>query len=168
MPNDIAREVEKLADELGIDRKRSIGEVAKELKVEAHVIRFWEEKFPQIKPEIGAGKRRYYYNKQFKVLKKIKQFLYEEGYTIAGLQKLLKKRKLNNYKDEDLDTILEVEFSEQEKAQLLAEKNQENFALEDFIISKTNQKIDDNLKMQLFANLKNAKQKLEKLKSLFV
>ena len=72
MPHNIAREVEKLADDLGMDRKRSIGEVAKELKIETHVIRFWEEKFPQIKPDIGAGKRRYYYNKQLKVLKRIK------------------------------------------------------------------------------------------------
>jgi DNA-binding transcriptional MerR regulator len=90
MLHNIAREVQKLADDLGVDRKRSIGEVAKELKVETHVIRFWEENFPQIKPEIGAGKRRYYYNKQLKILKRIKKFLYEEGYTVAGLQKLLK------------------------------------------------------------------------------
>lgn len=106
MSHDIAREVEKLADDLGVDRKRSIGEVAKELKVEPHVIRFWEEHFPQIKPEIGAGKRRYYYNKQLKILKKIKKFLYEDGYTVAGLQKLLKKRKHDDHKEEDLDMIL--------------------------------------------------------------
>ena len=91
MPHDIAREIEKLADDLGIDRKRSIGDVAKELKVETHIIRFWEEKFPQIKPEIGTGQRRYYYNKQLKILKRIKKFLYEDGYTIGGLQKLLKQ-----------------------------------------------------------------------------
>jgi DNA-binding transcriptional MerR regulator len=109
MLQNIAREVQKLADDLGVDRKRSIGEVAKELKVETHVIRFWEENFPQIKPEIGAGKRRYYYNKQLKILKRIKNFLYEEGYTVAGLQKLLKKRKHNDHKEEDLDIILSDE-----------------------------------------------------------
>lgn len=109
MLNNIAREVQKLADDLGVDRKRSIGEVAKELKVETHVIRFWEENFPQIKPEIGAGKRRYYYNKQLKILKRIKKFLYEEGYTVAGLQKLLKKRKHDDHKEEDLDIILSEE-----------------------------------------------------------
>ena len=109
MPHNIAREVQKLADDLGVDRKRSIGEVAKELKVETHVIRFWEENFPQIKPEIGAGKRRYYYNKQLKILKRIKKFLYEEGYTVAGLQKLLKKRKYDDHKEEDLDIILSDE-----------------------------------------------------------
>ena len=109
MLHNIAREVQKLADDLGVDRKRSIGEVAKELKVETHVIRFWEENFPQIKPEIGNGKRRYYYNKQLKILKRIKKFLYEEGYTVAGLQKLLKKRKRDDHKEEDLDIILSDE-----------------------------------------------------------
>ena len=106
MTNNIAREVEKLADDFGIDKKRSIGDVAHELGVEPHVIRFWEEQFPQIKPEIGKGGRRYYYNKQLKVLKRIKKFLHEEGYTIAGLQKLLKRRKHNSYKEEDLDIIM--------------------------------------------------------------
>jgi DNA-binding transcriptional MerR regulator len=120
MSNDIAREVEKLSEELGVDRKRPIGEVAKELKVEAHVIRFWEEHFPQIKPEIGLGKRRYYYNKQLRVLKKIKKFLYEDGYTIAGLQKLLSKRKHDAHAEEDLDVILEQSIKEEK---LAAEKN---------------------------------------------
>ena len=106
MTNNIAREVEKLADDFGIDKKRSIGDVAHELGVEPHVIRFWEEQFPQIKPEIGKGGRRYYYNKQLKVLKRIKKFLHEEGYTIAGLQKLLKRRKHDSYKEEDLDIIM--------------------------------------------------------------
>lgn len=105
MSDNIALEVEKLADSLAVDRKRSIGEIAKELKVETHVIRFWEENFPQIKPEIGVGKRRYYYNKQLRILKRIKKFLHEDGYTIAGLQKLLKKRKKDAYKEEDLSVI---------------------------------------------------------------
>lgn len=155
MPNNIAREVEKLADDLGVDRKRSIGEVAKELKIEPHIIRFWEEKFPQIQPEIGAGKRRYYYNKQFKILKRIKKFLYEEGYTIAGLQKLLKKRKHDDHKGEDLDIILNMNFSDEEKSLLSSQEikleeisedeyspeitekspinSEQNFALDDFI-----------------------------------
>jgi DNA-binding transcriptional MerR regulator len=106
MVNYIAREVEKLADDLGIDRKRSIGEVARELKVATHVIRFWEENFAQIKPEIGPGKRRYYYNRQVKVLKRIKKFLHEDGYTVAGLQKLLRKRRDENSQISDLDIIL--------------------------------------------------------------
>jgi len=105
MTNSIEKEIEKLADDFGIDKKRSIGDVAEELGVETHVIRFWEENFSQINPVIGKKGRRYYYNKQLKVLKRIKKFLYEEGYTIAGLQKLLKKRKSDAYKEEDLDII---------------------------------------------------------------
>lgn len=157
MNNDITRELEKLADELGEDRKRSIGDVAKELKVETHVIRFWEEKFPQIRPEIGAGKRRYYYNKQLRVLKRIKQFLYEEGYTIAGLQKLLKKRKHNEYKDEDLDFILSAE---------IARNSQDQFDLDDFIVDKPTAKISDESKNNLSERIESAKENLNKLKSL--
>ncbi len=160
MPNDIARELEKLADDLGVDRKRSIGEVARELKVETHVIRFWEEKFPQIKPEIGLGKRRYYYNKQLKVLKRIKQFLYEEGYTIAGLQKLLKKRKQNEYKDEDLDFILDGDF-----AKNVHEKNPDDndFMIEDFIVENG---LDEESLIEAQEALRNAQKKLQQLKSL--
>ncbi len=160
MPNDIARELEKLADDLGVDRKRSIGEVARELKVETHVIRFWEEKFPQIKPEIGLGKRRYYYNKQLKVLKRIKQFLYEEGYTIAGLQKLLKKRKQNEYKDEDLDFILDGDF-----AKNVHEKNPDDndFMIEDFIVENG---LDEESLIEAQEALRNAQKKLRQLKSL--
>ncbi len=160
MPNDIARELEKLADDLGVDRKRSIGEVARELKVETHVIRFWEEKFPQIKPEIGPGKRRYYYNKQLKVLKRIKQFLYEEGYTIAGLQKLLKKRKQNEYKDEDLDFILDGDF-----ANNIHEKNPDDkdFMIEDFICENG---LDEESLIEVQDVLRSAQKKLQQLKSL--
>jgi len=160
MTHDIARELEKLADDLGEDRKRSIGDVAKELKVETHVIRFWEEKFPQIKPEIGAGKRRYYYNKQLKVLKRIKQFLYEEGYTIMGLQKLLKKRKHNDYRDEDLDLILSTELLENKNHQ------PEDFDLDDFIVSAPTAKINDEATSHLKIRLQSAKANLTKLKSL--
>ena len=159
MPNNIAREVEKLADDLGIDRKRSIGEVAKELKIEPHIVRFWEEKFPQIKPEIGAGKRRYYYNKQFKVLKRIKQFLYEEGYTIAGLQKLLKKRKQDNHKEEDLNIILDMNFSDEEKSLLssqeISNEHSEKITLDDFIETRERENeivINPKAKMIRFAN----------------
>jgi len=106
MVKDIAKEVERIAEELGVDRKRSIGEVAHELKVKSHVIRFWEDNFSQIKPEIGAGGRRYYYNKQLKILRRIKKFLYEEGYTIAGLKKLLSGKKHED-KEEDLQILMQ-------------------------------------------------------------
>ena len=89
-----------------IDRKRSIGLAAKELDVQTHVIRFWESKFPQIAPEIGKGNRRYYFDKDIEKLSKIKFFLYEEGYTINGLQKLLKTRKKSNQKEQDISLLV--------------------------------------------------------------
>jgi len=77
-----------------LDKKLSIGQVAKELSIPSHVVRFWETKFPaHIKPTIGKGGRRYFYSKDLVILKKVKKFLYDEGYTIAGLQKLLKNKK---------------------------------------------------------------------------
>lgn len=159
MPHDIAREIEKLADDLGVDRKRSIGDVAKELKVETHIIRFWEEKFPQIKPEIGTGQRRYYYNKQLKILKRIKKFLYEDGYTIGGLQKLLKQRKTDSYKEEDLDIIVSTAASSH---------NLDDFIDPDLEIKtdlKEN-KIDRKTKIEVEKLLMRAKQNLEQLKTL--
>lgn len=185
MPHDITREVEKIAEDLGIDRKRSIGEVAKELKVETHVIRFWEENFPQIKPEIGAGKRRYYYNKQLKILKRIKKFLYEEGYTIAGLQKLLSRKKHDESElEEDLE-IIAKETPAEEK--ITPKKVAREIELEDFINpeieietgAKISPKarlsdfsnikmsaIDPRLKQEISQSLKNAKVNLSKLKNL--
>lgn len=161
---DIAKEVEKIAEDLGIDRKRSIGEVAKELEVKTHVIRFWEENFSQIKPEIGAGGRRYYYNEQIKVLKRIKKFLYEEGYTIAGLQKLLKKRKTDEYKEEDLDVINQAKKTHHEEIEEKTEptkKEVKKIEMEDFISEKTNTTIgkhlDPSSRMLDFADIKISK-----------
>ena len=68
---------------------RSIGEVAEELDLPAHVLRFWESKFPQLKPMKRAGGRRYYRPEDMALLRCIRQCLYQEGYTIRGVQKLL-------------------------------------------------------------------------------
>ncbi len=110
-----------------IDKRRSIGEVAKELGLETHVIRFWESKFPQIKPEIGKGSRRYYFDKDIATLNKIKSLLHEEGYSIAGLQKLLKKRKKSDLKEQNVEFLLAAEGSEK-----LETEN--DFSLDDFIV----------------------------------
>jgi len=89
-----------------IDKRKSIGDVAKELGLETHIIRFWESKFPQIKPQIGKGGRRYYFDKEIALLSKIKSLLYDEGYSIAGLQKLLKKRKDSSLKEQNIESLL--------------------------------------------------------------
>ncbi len=68
---------------------RSTGEVAEELDLPAHVLRFWETKFPEVKPLKRGGGRRYYRPEDVDLLRRIRQHLYQEGYTIRGVQKLL-------------------------------------------------------------------------------
>lgn len=69
---------------------RTISEVAEELDVQQHVLRFWETKFTQVKPLKRGGGRRYYRPEDVAVLQHIHHLLYTEGYTIKGAQKLLK------------------------------------------------------------------------------
>ena len=69
---------------------RTISEVSNEIDVPAHVLRFWETKFLQIKPLKRGGGRRYYRPEDVALLKTIRQFLYSDGYTIKGVQRLLK------------------------------------------------------------------------------
>lgn len=74
---------------------RTISEVADELRVEQHVLRFWETKFSQIKPLKRGGGRRYYRPEDVELLKNIHHLLYQEGYTIKGVQKLLSSTRGN-------------------------------------------------------------------------
>jgi DNA-binding transcriptional MerR regulator len=67
------------------------GEVSQELDLPAHVLRFWESKFPEIKPLKRGGGRRYYRPEDVELLRRIRKFLYQEGYTIRGVQKLLRE-----------------------------------------------------------------------------
>ena len=71
---------------------RTISEVADDLDVQQHVLRFWETKFSQIRPLKRGGGRRYYRPEDLALLKKIHHLLYTEGYTIKGVQKLLKEK----------------------------------------------------------------------------
>jgi DNA-binding transcriptional MerR regulator len=74
---------------------RTIGEVADDLDLPAHVLRFWESKFPQLKPLKRGGGRRYYRPEDIALLSRIRQCLYQEGYTIRGVQKLLAEGTLS-------------------------------------------------------------------------
>lgn len=74
---------------------RTISEVADELRVEQHVLRFWETKFSHIKPLKRGGGRRYYRPEDVELLKNIHHLLYSEGYTIKGVQKLLSSSRGN-------------------------------------------------------------------------
>jgi len=69
---------------------RTISEVATELDLPQHVLRFWETKFLVIKPMKRGGGRRYYRPEDVGVLRRIRSLLYDEGYTIKGVQKLLR------------------------------------------------------------------------------
>ena len=75
---------------------RTISEVADELEVPQHVLRFWESKFPQVKPLKRAGGRRYYRPDDVVLLRRIRQCLYDQGYTIKGVQKLLREGALKS------------------------------------------------------------------------
>lgn len=70
---------------------RTTTEVARELDLPAHVLRFWEAKFPQVAPLRRAGGRRYYRPEDIALLRRIRQCLHQEGYTIRGVQKLLRE-----------------------------------------------------------------------------
>jgi DNA-binding transcriptional MerR regulator len=72
---------------------RTISEVADELDVAQHVLRFWESKFPQVRPLKRGGGRRYYRPEDIDLLRDIRSLLYDEGYTIKGAQKLLRQRR---------------------------------------------------------------------------
>lgn len=69
---------------------RSISEVADELAVPKHVLRFWEMRFPQVKPMKRGGGRRYYRPADVELLKGIRHLLHAEGYTIKGVQKIFR------------------------------------------------------------------------------
>ena len=70
---------------------RTISEVATELDVPQHVLRFWESKFSQVRPLKRGGGRRYYRPEDVDLLRRIRSLLYDDGYTIKGVQRLLKE-----------------------------------------------------------------------------
>ncbi len=71
---------------------RTIAEVAEDLGVATHVLRFWETKFPQIKPMKRNGGRRYYRPDDVEIVRTIRDYLYDKRYTIEGVQKLFKEK----------------------------------------------------------------------------
>lgn len=88
-PDTVTRRVEKSPSAF-----RTISEVAEELDVPQHVLRFWESKFPQVRPLKRGGGRRYYRPEDVDLLARIRQLLYEDGYTIKGVQRLMREGAL--------------------------------------------------------------------------
>ena len=105
---------------------RTIAEVADELGVATHVLRFWETKFPQIKPMKRAGGRRYYRPDDVELVRKIRDLLYDKRYTIEGVQKVIKEKGLKAFMGEEImkdffeDDTPEVELSTQAREILLS------------------------------------------------
>ena len=77
------------------DAFRTIGELSAELGVAQHILRYWETKFPQLKPLQRAGNRRYYRPADVALARRIHRLLNEEGYTVRGVQKLLRSRDVD-------------------------------------------------------------------------
>lgn len=89
---------------------RSIAEVTEELKIQPHVLRFWETKFSQIKPMKTKSARRYYRPDDVELLALIKDLLYNRRYTIEGVQKLFKNRSQKDI----LGSEIQKDFFEEE------------------------------------------------------
>lgn len=90
-----------MTSEIGKTSKyKTIGQITKELglvdkktgSLQTHTLRYWESQFRQIKPSLRAGKRRYYSDKDFKIIKHIKFLLRDKGFTINGVKKLLESK----------------------------------------------------------------------------
>lgn len=77
------------------DAFRTISEAAEELDLPQHVLRFWETRFSQIKPLKRGGGRRYYRPEDVLLLKGIRHLLYDQGFTIKGVQRILKEESAN-------------------------------------------------------------------------
>ena len=85
MPNAAARKIEKSADAY-----RSIGEAAEELGLQTHVLRYWEQQFPQLKPLKRSGGRRYYRTEDVALVERIDSLVNKEGYTLKGAKAALR------------------------------------------------------------------------------
>ena len=100
---------------------RTIAEVAEALGVATHVLRFWETKFPQIKPMKRSGGRRYYRPDDVELVRRIRDFLYEKRYTIEGVQKLFKEKGVKAILGEEIqkdffeETADSVELNEESR-----------------------------------------------------
>ena len=90
-PHDGAGDGARMRPRKTADAFRTISEVADELHVPQHVLRFWETKFPQVRPLKRGGGRRYYRPEDVVLLRRVADLLYTQGYTIKGVQRLLRE-----------------------------------------------------------------------------
>ncbi len=123
---------------------RTIAEVAEELGIATHVLRFWETKFDQIKPMKRSGGRRYYRPDDVEIIKTIQHYLYNKRYTIEGVQKLFKEKGIKNLVGEEI----QKDFFDAHQIELDTQSNE-------LIISLQQQLV--NIKKELEEALKKSK-----------
>ena len=120
---------------------RTISEVSKDLSLPQHVLRFWETKFVQIKPIKRGGGRRYYRPEDVKLLKGIKSLLYNDGYTIRGVQKVIKEngtKKLLTVQSDNKDfTDIKKDYTHPEQ------QNETKYSINDSKRKKLMNVLDD-------------------------
>lgn len=115
------------------DAFRTISEVAEELDLPQHVLRFWETRFSQIKPMKRGGGRRYYRPQDVELIKGIRHMLYDQGYTIKGVQKLLREQGNQFVVAIGKGDVAAVEAIAQQK---LAEKADKGASEEEMIVGR--------------------------------
>ena len=127
---------------------RTISEVSKDLSLPQHVLRFWETKFAQIKPIKRGGGRRYYRPEDVDLLKGIKNLLYNDGYTIRGVQKVIKENGSKN-----------VLFSNNKANTKLSQKaftdSENSYISEQNVHTRTGQSLSDNKRKKLMDVMQN-------------
>ena len=137
---------------------RTISEVSKDLSLPQHVLRFWETKFAQIKPIKRGGGRRYYRPEDVDLLKGIKNLLYNDGYTIRGVQKVIKENGSKN-----------VLFSNNKANTKLSQKaftdSENSYISEQNVHTRTGQPLSDNKRKKLMDVMQNLVELQSKISS---
>jgi|TARA_B100001063_G_scaffold88905_1_gene82690 DNA-binding transcriptional MerR regulator len=137
---------------------RTISEVSKDLSLPQHVLRFWETKFSQIKPIKRGGGRRYYRPEDVDLLKGIKNLLYNDGYTIRGVQKVIKENGSKNILFSNNNVNLKLK-------QKTFTDNENNYTSEPNVHSRSGQSLSDNKRKKLMDVMQNLVELQNKISS---
>ena len=138
---------------------RTISEVSKDLSLPQHVLRFWETKFSQIKPIKRGGGRRYYRPEDVDLLKGIKNLLYNDGYTIRGVQKVIKENGPKNI-------LFSNNRSDNNKLEQKIFTDSKNFYNSDQNVhTRTGQTLSDNKRKKLMDVMQNLVELQNKISS---
>jgi len=137
---------------------RTISEVSKDLSLPQHVLRFWETKFAQIKPIKRGGGRRYYRPEDVDLLKGIKNLLYNDGYTIRGVQKVIKENGSKNILFSNNKANIKV-------SQKTFTDSENSYTSEQNVHSRTVQTLSDNKRKKLMDVMQNLVELQSKISS---